>query len=1047
MELVHPTEGRQIYGIPQDGGCCLCIDVQEQGFASIPFNKLCEMIKDSESDIAKYFASARHNKMTGNLHFGDEKVLKLHARINETYIKFHGYTLEDFKLTYKGRDPTTIGLPCTRLLHPVQLAWVEIYWVPQPGPLFKLKMGASEASQWLISCMPDQVFKEQGQFTMEQLAGSMEAQSSWGDILLSHAKFQELMSQTKSAPSFSTAGGQPTSTGRDPVGGSQAWASAVSRGAHQPLAIRLGGVSLARSATVGAALAKAAESGVHSSPSVLKRVESPLAKFQALQGAQQDSGKSLLTAANLMRQSGGEKRSYTPSVASAASQPLAKTARLTTTPTKSSESLASVVQTLTSSRVPMSSTGLKAPATGGGGTKDSLTPQMSADAQLHGIDLAHSCKFQRAARKCHPIFGLLRHNMFEHLKNLKKFHTQAVSSDPDKAPELQFTIELCQDSTEFTWPKLLASAWKQIVERVQRLTGDKSPLDDLTTEAWMLYTGRYSLEFMPPKAKDFDLAKVWSTMDLEQRSVVKPLVPQAPTVWSLRFSTEDRLKYGTQTFSLVVLDGMFIPLIKKGKAGIPVLLEIAEIVATRIDHYQAELRKELADVAQKCNVIFLLHSQESQHRGCSIKDLEAQVAAKKSVFMDELKAQPCHKACIDAAYSLWMNEAEQWPKVLAMKEEYKKTSDIMPFADTLLKNYSRWSTGAIRHQALRNLQEIATKGLCDLMEGFGPTDGMDEGQEERVSTILQLMHRCAAKWQSPALLDSIRKKTDFSAMVMSKSLKANMLQGCQSIAITEPVDQALALSIRKQLPPQDGVVIVFDSSDEIGTVSRAMSKLAGQASESYPHSHSDFVTVGRELIQKSKLSFNEQMEDEKELFSTASRTLNSLYHLRQLSEEQAAYLGAADSAPSRLSADTGLVKTKRLVHSYKQCFTPDAPLRGLPLEDKQEVQALRVQALETIHEHGKHHIEQGRGPLSEAQDRLKPGAGGSTDSKSWKQSLNQDCKLVELLDATGPTLEQLLKDTLIENIKKLHTDRAGPKQRSSITLFNLAVTYKHTRKR
>ncbi len=66
----------------------MCVETQEEGFASIPFDTLCELMQNADSEIRKYFESARRNKMHGDIHFGEEKAFTLKALIDETYIKF-----------------------------------------------------------------------------------------------------------------------------------------------------------------------------------------------------------------------------------------------------------------------------------------------------------------------------------------------------------------------------------------------------------------------------------------------------------------------------------------------------------------------------------------------------------------------------------------------------------------------------------------------------------------------------------------------------------------------------------------------------------------------------------------------------------------------------------------------------------------------------------------------------------------------------------------------------------------------------------------------
>ena len=159
VELQHPIDGPMVYWMPQDLACNLCLKAKDEGFAQIPWDDLCSMIKVPESKMRSWFFQARDNKQTGNVNFGDQETWKSAGQCNDAYIEFEGYSLDSFKAKFDGKDPSQLGLPAITQRHPLTLEMVEIYYVPVPGPLFKLRLSVSDAASWKVNCMPSQIFK------------------------------------------------------------------------------------------------------------------------------------------------------------------------------------------------------------------------------------------------------------------------------------------------------------------------------------------------------------------------------------------------------------------------------------------------------------------------------------------------------------------------------------------------------------------------------------------------------------------------------------------------------------------------------------------------------------------------------------------------------------------------------------------------------------------------------------------------------------------------------------------------------------------------
>ena len=100
------------YWLRQDGACSSCLATAQEGFANVPFDNLVAMVSDSDNPISKFFHEARSNKLEGVVSFGDQSTWKVTGYANECSVEFEGYTLEQFKTKFEGRDP--IAMDCLR---------------------------------------------------------------------------------------------------------------------------------------------------------------------------------------------------------------------------------------------------------------------------------------------------------------------------------------------------------------------------------------------------------------------------------------------------------------------------------------------------------------------------------------------------------------------------------------------------------------------------------------------------------------------------------------------------------------------------------------------------------------------------------------------------------------------------------------------------------------------------------------------------------------------------------------------------------------------
>ncbi len=1021
--LNHPVDGPTSFFVPADGACVSCVETAEAGFAFIPFDELTKMVQEQENPVSKFFFQARENKVNGTTGFGDQKVLKLKGHLNEEYIEFDGYTFDDFRMVHKGKDPEKLKVPKTNCWHPVLQEWVDVYWRPTPGPLFKLKMGSQEASQWLVGCMPCQLFQEQGDFTMKELASTMAWQQRAKDML-TRDQFDSLLAQARGPAQTSAMQKQQTATARNSQGAGS-WTNAVAAAGSQVETTFAKNVSLVRTGGATAMLSKSVSAAsLGSGQGSTKSAESVKSKLASLQvGAAAPASESFPLTAQSLKQADNKRGP----LGSPFGSPAAKSQR-TAGPSRASSAgtlpAALATSFVSAGRVPTLSTGLKLagkPAPSVSGTD--VTPEMLADPELASLDLNNACKFTRAKMRCYPLFGLKGYNMFEPLKNLRKMCTMSVNAMPELTKELECAQHLCEDSTEFTWPKLFTSAWKTCIERANRLVGKESPINDLTVEVWFLYCGRYCLEFIAPKVKTTDLAKMSSVIDPWQKRGKVMFSLQTPSVWSNRFTEEQLLRHGPRVFSLVVDEGLLVPTAKKGKAGLAHLVELAEYFIKKLITFPKPFQDALVHVRQQCFVILLLHGETPGLHQCQIEHLEERVKAKGDPLMAAMQETPVHKAAIDASYSLCMNEREQWPHAKQMLERLQEDGDAEVFARSLLKHHGAWSQGTIRPQALAMLQNRASAFLIAAVSGMEVKEDMPSEQEAKVTALLAAMRQCSARWRSPELVGALQKYIDFSARATSKVMRNNTLVACQNVNGADGIGAEAAENLVRQLPQQDGVQICFAEASGVEDVCKTLQKLCDKIAGSYPEGHKPFLAAGRALVLRVQLDLATAAKDDAKLrWEKQSNMLTLAAHMDALKDYHDSYMGLGDSVESRLQNDPGLARAKKLVQLWKTVYRTDRDESLLAITNQEYINALKETSHNAIKEHGMQHISKGREPLSKASEQLRPVAFGAANGTSWKSLLKDDCCLKDLLAAGQSTILALHVQNFIQMIKQLHTD-------------------------
>ena len=1015
VELGHPIDGNVQYWFRQDGACTLCLETAEQGFANIPSSELFKMICDEENPIHKYFFEARQNKANGVTSFGEQATWKIKGFLNETYMEFEGYTLDQFKVKFEGKEPIAVGLPPIQETHPLTQKQCTVFYVPVPGPLFKLRLALQEGSQWKLNCLPSQLYAQQGQVTMQDAAARMKAQEQYQQVLLSREKFTELLAGSRvSGVAGSQAGGQALG---NRVGQQAAWTAALGTSDAKPLKIAAtvpgpapGPVTAARATLVGPP-----GYGLRKTMSSSEQKPSALIRPPSLFGPS-GFAPSCHSAASLKRAPPPSSPSSHSPVTPAPKHPRTGLVR---------ERLGAlgklpVSQLNFASRTPLASTGL---------TKSDAEPQApcskSCASSNYGgeaqIELTGD-KFERAKQRCDPVLALQGFNMVDAIRNLKKLVTAAINARQPRQ-DCVSVQRYCEEAVEILLVNSLGHTWEVTLKRAQSLTSKDGPLDELPLSNYCDHTARYGLEFSPPLAKSFDEDQFFLLMSLEQEGQKREASLVAPTLWNVRMSSEHFETIGAAVFQKAVVEGIFVKLVKTGKQTLEALVQVAHSVYLKVDSWQNVVQAALQDLVQKCRVLFLLHGRFPMMCKARISDLEKQLKNKATdSLMLALGAAPFHKASLDAAWTLNMTETQHWPAAEALYKKFDKDKLAAEFVDGFVKQYKVWQK-AIRRQSMEFLQHHAEKALIAEIEKFDLATDMEETAKTTCKVLIQLMRMCIALWKSPPLITKLQGVADFVAKISSIEMRSSLMAGCVDLVEHEVIHANRVEAFKATLPQQPGVVVIYQEASDIDRCIVALEKLGQAASAGFPSSYFVAANAGAQLHAKIKLEFTDDLTEARDKWTVAHSLVSKMVSLHNLFEQHAAYLALGDSTTVRLTKDPNLIEIKKLVHFYKLAQFQEKQSVLDNVSDQQALESLQQRSLDCIHTHGRQHISEGLPAYALATDKLKPQSRGSSDEKSWDEALPNDCKLDALLATFSNTLDKINAAALIELIKTLHTDR------------------------
>ena len=1023
--MEHPIEGKQEILVPKTGCCVPCLETASEGFAFVPREQLFEAVAQEGNMLRKFFFEARANRGAATRDtWGEQSVLKKQLQLNDVFIDYDGLLLGEFMKRNMGVHPDDMGIPPIDQTNPITHETQQVYLSPSDtGATYKYRFRLTEAAEWTVGCMPQQLFSAQGETTMQHLAQQMRLQSQCKNILMNRVEFNEMLAGAKTsqgnnskASSFSTHG----------ASGGQAWTTAVSSGqTSNPILLKC------RRPQPSAAQTCQQKTGPADVSALLARFAAkPVAKPVASQTPSAAGPKPLelrrARSSSTMQPHTAQAAKRPPSDAcSVGSGSSPKAPRLRPCPNSvvSQQPRPAVVNF--TQRLPVSATGLKPGQASAVSSPKSVTDSHAADLEMRALTPDGADKFAVAKVRCHATIALRGKNMRADIINLRKKITEAANNGVE-VEGLNETASICEDCESIIWPRILGLPWATVVAKVKNII--KSPfsvINELPAENWCSVSGRFAATHGPPAVKQMDLVKFWKAICVHQNRPKESAKLGEPSIWVNRLTEEDLELQGCRTFHNVVVDILLVPPMKRGKQGRDALLEYAEMVIKKIDAYPQHLRDRLAPCRQKCQLVFLLQGTFPFMHGSKIQILEEQLKDKACRLVIELKTNPYYKQIADAAWGRNMDEEAAWPQLEQILTEFQKDrKDPCQYAEALLKIYPRIKNG-VRHEAVDFAQRAAAHGLHTEVQRFDLRSTLPESENERLVKVLDLIRRSNAYWKSDLFTEALQATADFTATIASKCMKSNMHSGCVAFNGSDQLDSAAFTTLSEAFPTSAGVVIIFEGADECAEVSKCIERISTIVANSYPDHPENAASVGHTFLNKVQCKLDPELELAVDIQKHWD-VIQKACQLEALKSAFDSYQGLGDCAQSRVQAD-GQHRTcsKALVRCYKGVdFTGSVATLAL-FKNSSALATLASKSLEAIHAYGTSFCSDGRNTLTTLHHSLKPAAKGGADCYSWKAALSDTSKITDVLTTAAATIDRLDAKGFINEIRVLHQDCSG----------------------
>ena len=1015
IEIEHPYNGKMYLTVYKDGGCVECIDIAEEGFWYYEFSELVTLIQTKEAIKVAFFKAKDFKKGLSPATWGSQNANQGFFHLNEMGCQYDGFTKEQFKLKHRC-DAEALGLPPIPLPHPVSKEMVDIFWAPAPGPLFSLRCFNQEFCGRKTNAMTSQIHEGQAVQTVEHLRSAMQAQSQWKDILVSQSRFDELMQNARASGLVAQS---PASFGRTPAQGPPRRAPSVD--ATPPLTMLPPMLGAARPSLVGALRPVA--------PRCPASVSNQSAAAPATPA---------IVAARMFSQTNavGVLRPVSP--AGPASPSLKRQSVLATPPKCGSDEgmppskrIRAPIQAAASPKVGALSFTPGAPRVkqfagqrqSPRAANDTVSEPCLSDAGTDffaelGADITD--KFDRAIAKAPVSYALKGINMKQALSNLQRLETfGATRDDYENSQKCTKQMSIVRLGVCCTWKSLLVQSWEMSLEKASNLL-QLIGQEELPQENVAAYACRRGLEFAPPRSRTFQNEKFWETVCLHQPQREKqPCSLMTPTLWCSKFDADAGKPVLSAAFTQLIVEGLYIPQLGKGALGIPMLMELAEIVATRIESYPQDIQELLSEVCLKTRCLFQLHGERPFLHGSNISDVEAVLKLKKDLFVVLVSAEKSvHKRQIDLAWSQFSTECAVWPDIEAALLRYSESKGANLFIDTYLQSIHKWKPQV--RQATTKMLEIFVESL--LMDQLLNMDWNkeDDASKEVGRPLLERARKAMAFAPSSTLGDALRAATDFSAKLASTDMKSAMMQGASAfMAVTDDKIEEALTAFGESLPQHEGVCLCFTGDEEVSVVTSAVEKLVSYGAKRFPACRpaadlSKRATTAVRVSEPSKA----EAQDKWKIQVDAS---NKLLELHVLGDACRAYVALGLDAQARVDTDTNCAAIKKVIRAMKVLNFPlDEHI--LKLFSGESVRDLEGQAKSAQAQHGTIHIAKFQPKLTGAHSLLQPGMLGASDGASWKESLMPMCTKADLVGAANKSLRVFDVSRFIQLIKSVSTD-------------------------
>ena len=1025
VELEHPIDGLRLYEVPDSEGiaCLACGTTAHQGFAYIqPLSLLLELIQSNPSLREKFYKGRQVTLGEAAADFHDFQALEKFAWYQNERIIFQGWTREDFKQAYK-KYSVHLGLPACKRPHPLTHELVEVFFAPKPGPLIELSLGRKEMHTWSCSTMQKQLYDTQAYDTVNRKALTMTAPAEYGEVLLSQAQFQRLVSAGVPLPA-SVAQPRPAATLPSP---NSSW---TAPGAHSDGAARgrlqLGTPGLLGRAPrpMGCAMApKPAASASSSQPKPMPQKLSVAAAAPAPSSTQvaRVAAKAPAVVTPLSEAAAVSRKRLG---AQLCSSPVSKAPR-TPVPkgSPSSETSAAAVPnhlTFRSPSAPFPAMVLGAKASTASSRDDH---ESIADSDLKQLGINAKDKFERARLQCPASAALAGRNMRDSLSHVKRLETMSTNSGHVEIGEALKNhyegIRACQNiciSMIFDLP--LAQVFKS-AQDVQMVDIKVLPEDN-----FLLIAARRGLEFLAPRAARDDLSKFKQIMDASEQQPNVPYAIETAQFSNDRVSKEGIMQHGPQVWLAAFSDGLFVPLVKRGITGRERLLQYAELAVDLLGAQDEAFQKHEASltVIQQANALFVLYAAKPMHRGANIDDLERQLAERRSKLTIELQRSGSEaKVLCDGAWALHAQELLVWPQIEQALSDDEKASDRGPFLEKCVKNFPVWKT-SVRGRLVSLLREKVDTSFQSMFEQTDWTQVTDTAQVEKSKALVDLARQANAVFKSAAIQDCLSFAVNFTAKVSSMDMRQKLQKGCAALANADGDEIPRFIEeLRAAIPGLPGVVIVFTETEQVATATKAAKQLCQKMLNDFPTG----TTIGAlaVLLIESLKPGDGVDKTTVAAWEDASKRATAINLFFILDHRRTMYRNLGATQEERVDAKNSLNVIKHMISVVDKILNSGFPTLSKEFQRTEEVEAGLKAAQEAIERHGQIFVQKFTKQLLAAQAALKPIARGSADEKWWAEGLSADASRSDILKQGNATLMQLKTETLIMLIKNCQTER------------------------